>query len=201
MTVRNYKLCSLFSRCTDPKHIYSFSVGNYYVNSLYDYYPVVNITWEQARNYCEKRGARLPTEAEWEKAARGGFEQMDYQSGNSSTEVKANFCDRRCPLPFANLDLVDNWVDTSEIGYYPANSFGIYDMTGNVWEWVADFYEEKYYSISPKQNPTGPVGGDFHVMRGGAWSSPIEDLRVANRAYGRPDLARYDIGFRCVRDP
>jgi len=165
-----------------------------YGNSTYDDHPVVCVDWEQARKYCEWRGARLPTEAEWEKAARGGLEGKLYPWGDESPVCEkgatngAKFDD----------DAGCNATGTEPVGSYSANGYGLFDMAGNVWEWVWDWYSETYYSSSLSKNPSGPESGSYRVLRGGSWYKYWLVVRAAYRHYITPSNRTGDIGFRCA---
>ena len=144
-------------------------------------HPVVLVSWHDAQAYCAWAGGRLPTEAEWEKAARGGLEEKRYPWGDEIDPSLANY---------------DNREGTTPVGSYPANGYGLYDMAGNVWEWVADWYDAKYYRESPAQNPQGPEKGAVRVLRGGAWLLFAQFCRVAYRFRNSPDFRFNLIGFR-----
>jgi sulfatase modifying factor 1 len=144
-------------------------------------HPVVLVSWHDAQAYCEWAGGRLPTEAEWEKAARGGLEGKLYPWGDEIDPSLANY---------------DNRQGTTAVGSYPANGYGLYDIVGNVWEWVADRYDAKYYHRSPLTNPQGPAQGTVRVLRGGAWLLFPQFCRVAYRFRNSPDFCFNLIGFR-----
>jgi formylglycine-generating enzyme len=154
-------------------------------------FPANYISWHGANAYCAAMGARLPTEAEWEFAARGD-DGRTYPWGNEApTDIRAIF-----NSSFENL----RPVNALSAGRSP---FGAYGMAGSMWEWVADWYDEEYYSVSPEFNPTGPERGIARVMRGGAWplNNEAERIRSANRSSSTPEVTSASIGFRCAQDP
>jgi len=144
--------------------------------------PVVCVTWQQARAYCASVGMRLPTEAQWEYAALGGSPGAQYSWGNSRPDGS------RCALG-----------GTKPVGSFAPNRYGLYDMTGNVWEWTADFYVADYYETAEGANPRGPGAGYYRVIRGGGWYSGPAELRIQNRHWFAPTFAEVSVGFRCVK--
>ena len=178
--------------------------------------PVDTVSWEGARNYCKKMGLRLPTEAEWEYAIRGGT-QGEYYWGDNITGKEANFCDSTCDLNNREPNLTDGFKNSAPVGSFPPNAFGLHDMAGNVSEWVLDWMaiNENYYLMGPTKNPQGPrpeldtcsgvdCVGAFSitqkVYRGGAWNQGISSMRSANRKDAHFQLKADGTGFRCAGD-
>jgi formylglycine-generating enzyme required for sulfatase activity len=146
--------------------------------------PVICVTWRQARAYCRQVGKRLPTEAEWEYAARAGKDRA-YAWGNALPDAK------RCTQP--------SHRSPRAAGSFAPNAWGLHDMTGNVWEWVADWYQRDYYALSKATNPRGPPVGQYRVVRGGGWYGGASHLRARNRQWLVPGASEVSIGFRCAR--
>ena len=154
VTNAEYAKCESARVCKPPISYESLTRFSYYGTEQYANYPVVYVTWTQAKTFCLWSGARLPTEAEWEKAARGTDGRI-YPWGNYYTTS-------------ALLNYNSNVGDTTAVGKYPsgASIYGALDMSGNVWEWVADWYDASYYASSSSTNPTGPASGGTRVLRG-----------------------------------
>jgi formylglycine-generating enzyme required for sulfatase activity len=178
-----YKACVNASVCTSPTGTGSNERPNYYDNLLFDNYPVIHVNWHQAKTYCEWRAARLPTEAEWEKAARGTDGRI-YPWGNEGIEKTfANYANR----------------DTTEVGIYKTGQspYSIYDLAGNVWEWIDDWYDAYPRNVDSDLE----YGQKYRVLRGGSWSSVGYGLRTTVRGWANPDFKSPNIGFRCAHSP
>lgn len=200
-----YNLCVQRGACRTPVQMRSNRREEYFGNPEFQDYPVVNVTWFDANAYCAWAERRLPTEAEWEYAARGNDKRNFPWGDEPPNEFTANF-----------INLVG---DTSRVGSYAegASPFGVLDMAGNVSEWISDFYRMDYYAKSPTENPTGPsedeVFNVMRVIRGGSFQDEEFDLRASNRNYiegpnpkAQPNEDKFygkysvKIGFRCVVD-
>ncbi len=199
-----FLLCVQEGACSPPQSTSSESNSSYFNNPEFNDFPVVNVTWEAARQYCEWAERRLPTEAEWEYAARGNTINTYPWGEDAPDDTRANF----------------NYMnkDTSPVGSYPAgaSSSGALDMAGNVFEWTNDFYDAQYYASSPASNPIGPELRTAYfnrVARGGSYADGNADMRVSNRASvlgpnpnaepgSEASFGNFSprIGFRCISD-
>ncbi len=168
-----------------------------------DSHPVVCITWNDTQafvswlNKQSDGGFRLLTEAEWEYAARSGGKKLEFatQTGKLTGKL-GNFGAKKC----CNPDDIDNHWFTAPVGSYPANNIGVFDLSGNVWEWISDWYDENYYQTSPEYNPKGPENGSLRIIRGGSWSIPKRFSRCSNRRKASSSGRHINTGFRIAKD-
>jgi formylglycine-generating enzyme required for sulfatase activity/energy-coupling factor transporter ATP-binding protein EcfA2 len=186
VTKKEYHQCVLAGVCNIPN-------DPFYDKPDYQDHPVVSVDWEDANKFCEWLGGRLPTEAEWEKAARsteGSTRSRVYPWGDEWDPQKAN------------VERSDDGGTLPVGSFSPAgdSTYGVSDLAGNVWEWTADWYSEGYYRESPAINPVGPSSGTYRILRGGSFVDSRVDARSAYRAEFNPNNASEDIGFRCARD-
>lgn len=199
-----YNLCVQAGVCRQPVKLNSDNRGDYFGSAEFQDYPVIQVAWFDANAYCQWARRRLPTEAEWERAARGDDTRTYPWGGEPPNEMNSN---------------ANNTVgDVTRVGSYAmgASPFGVLDMAGNVWEWVADYYNGRYYEESPSTNPMGADNGGLNylrVIRGGSFQDNLFNLRVSNRGYevgpdpsALPNEPAYygrssvKIGFRCASD-
>ena len=165
--------------------------------------PVCQISWRDASEYARWAGKRLPTEAEWEYAARGGLSGKRYAWGDELRprgKPVANWWQGEFP---ARDTGEDGFKGRAPVGSFAANGYGLYDVAGNVWEWCADWYAGDYYATAPRANPPGPSAGEERVIRGGSWMCAenfCSNYRVAARSHATPDTGLDNLGFRCARD-
>jgi formylglycine-generating enzyme required for sulfatase activity len=187
VTNAQYARCVAAGMCRSPSPLSSPTRDSYYGDSQYDDYPVIWVSWDDAAPYCLWAGGRLPTEAEWEYAARGPDGHV-YPWGND-------------PPNYALANYGFNVGDTTKVGSYPDGEswVGALDMAGNVWEWVNDWFGS--YPSEPQVNPTGPASREYRVLRGGSWYGSGEHVRAAGRDYSLPDNRFGGVGFRCVVEP
>lgn len=167
-------------------------------------HPVVHVSWNDAAAYAKWAGKRLPTEAEWEYAARAGGQRVAYGCGpelKKDGKWQANVWQGDFPRVNSGED---GFLGTAPVGSFPPNALGLHDMAGNVWEWCADWFDPYYYASSPSLDPRGPANGTCRVQRGGSWrcnSVRCQGYRACARMHTTPDSCHNHCGFRCARDP
>jgi len=208
-----YQKCVQAGACTPPYYDESFFAklffkGNservrdeYFNNPDLNQHPVVWVRWKQAQTYCQWAGGRLPTEAEWEKAARGS-DGREYPWGDAFYGDRVNYCDKNgeCKIPDEAWD--DGYQETAPVGSYPqgASPYGVLDMAGNVSEWVADWFDYDYYQESPQENPFGPACADKRLVRGGCYDYSAANVRSTLRDEVNSEWHFSTVGFRCAAD-
>jgi len=195
-----YGLCVASGSCTPPTEDASFSRSPYYSHPTCAGYPVVQVTWLQAHDYCEWAARRLPTEAEWEKAARGTDGRRFPWGDQAPTGTLANLCGSECRAEPRESNVDDGFIETSPVGSFPAGAspYGALDMAGNVLEWVTDWGRADYYSVSPEVNPSGPSTGDTRVLRGGSFVQLPVGITASARIFLLPAASNEYGGFRCA---
>jgi formylglycine-generating enzyme required for sulfatase activity len=203
VTNGQYAYCVDEGVCNPPSRPGATLHRAYFGDPAFDDYPVIFVNWFDARNYCAWRGARLPSEAEWERAAAYDPVQAikyRYPWGDEFDGTSVNFCDTNCPQVDKNIEFDDKHNDTAPVATFPdgASPFGVYDMAGNVMEWVSDWYDPRYYRESTDTNPLGPLEGEFKSLRGGSWLSSENEVRTSGRSSYLPSVSRANLGFRCA---
>ena len=196
-----YRACVDEGSCSSPSETSSRTHKDYFENESYNDYPAINVTYKGAVSYCAWVGGRLPTEAEWEKAARGTDGSLFPWGNDDIQDNFANLCDANCTnLDTPEFGLNDGYADVAPVGSFPAGTspYGALDMAGNVWEWIRDWYDEKYYASSPARNPENTKDSGPRVLRGGSWNYGASNVRASNR-WSIPDYRIVDVGFRCAR--
>jgi len=198
-----YRLCVQSGACSPPTQNGSMTRSSYYNDPQFADYPVIYVAWEAAQAYCAWAGGRLPTEAEWEKAARGADGRLFPWGDEEANGTLVNYCDTNCTGTESNADH-DGFADTAPVGSFPANAspYGALDMAGNVLEWVKDWFQPYYYESAPDINPPGPQQGNngYKVARGGSFYQSAASMRVVGRTPRDPLYPQETIGFRCVLD-
>lgn len=186
-----YTLCVRAGDCSRPSNLNSFTRSSYYPNPVFSNFPVIYVSWDDAKSYCEWAGGRLPSEAEWEKAARWDEEAQEARTYPWGENID---CD------YANFNQCVG--DTVAVGSYPdgVSPYGALDMSGNVWEWVNDKYSADYYDQLVYENPKGPEQGLTVVLRGGSWINGLNDVRTSSRFYNSPAIHVEIVGFRCAQE-
>jgi formylglycine-generating enzyme required for sulfatase activity len=190
VTNADYRACEVAQVCKAPAYIKSNTRAHYFDDAKYNDHPVIFVSADDAAAYCQWLGKRLPTEAEWEKAA-----SWDWRTGTKFTWPWGN--------AFDDTMVRDGQLsDTMPIGSHPqgASPYGAMDMAGNVLEWTADYYDADYYKVSPSSNPKGPATGYGRVVRGGTWWDVDHDLRTTRRKQEDANARQMYLSFRCARD-
>jgi len=197
VTNNQYQQCELAGVCTSPTERGSHYRSDYYGTEEYADYPVIFVTRGQAMAYCGWVGGRLPTEAQWEYAARGADSSI-FPWGNTFDGTRLNYCDVNCDAGPNDPAIDDGHADTAPVGSFPSGAswIGALDMAGNVREWVDGWYGS--YTPDAQTDPTGPERGELIIPRGGSWIDNPSIVRSANRGGNTPDYYRDYYGFRCA---
>jgi len=197
VTNAQYQRCVEAGACSPPKKEGSFTRESYYADPDYSEYPVIWVTWQQAVDYARWVGARLPTEAEWEYAARGPDSGL-FPWGDEFDGTRLNYCAAECALGPEDPDISDGYSDTAPVGSYPSGASwcGALDLAGNVREWVADWYG--LYSDVAQTDAGGPATGEARIAKGGSWLDRPDDVRSANRGANAAEYCEHKVGFRCA---
>lgn len=195
VTNGQYQQCVQAGGCDLPED------DSYYGNNAYSNYPVVWVSWNQATAYCEWAGARLPTEAEWEYAARGPDGYL-FPWGNKFDGKRLNYCDASCGEQcdwWKDSEYDDGYAEAAPVDSYPTGDSwcGVHDLAGNVWEWVADWDGD--YLSGQQKDPTGPASGEFRIIRGGSWCDCRFFTVAVFRGSSGPDSSDFRFGFRCAK--
>ncbi|HSH05297.1 MAG TPA: bifunctional serine/threonine-protein kinase/formylglycine-generating enzyme family protein [Anaerolineae bacterium] len=206
VTNGQYAQCVDDGACTPPINSGATYHRAYFGDPDFDNYPVIFVNWYDADTFCEWRGGRLPSEAEWERAASFdtfSLKKFAYPWGDAPNPTAMNSCDANCPSDNKQADVNDGHRDTAPVGSYAngRSPLGNYDMLGNVLEWVSDWYDPDYYQTAPQINPLGPVDGQFKSVRGGSWLTPPDNVGVTRRGSYDPTVHRANLGFRCAQTP
>jgi formylglycine-generating enzyme required for sulfatase activity len=199
VTNAQFRLCVEAGACQPPVDLGSYTRDEYFNDSAHDDYPVIWVTKSHAVDYCAWSGARLPSEAEWEYAARGP-ESTKFPWGDAFEKTHLNYCDASCPSGVGDPTFDDGHPETAPVGSFPdgVSWCGALDMAGNVREWVSDW--KGYYNADRQVDPQGPAEGDQYVTRGGCWLDTPDDILSACRGANSLDYSRHKVGIRCAMD-